>query len=464
MTALAQTALTTTIIRNALGEDQNTVLHPAQSPYVNKWSRYKPLRTTTRPGGDDGKYGFNLPTNWDYLKPRGLANNEGGRMGDFRGYEHDKDVAGPVIYCLNGDVVFTNGTNLTPTLTDNYSTGQWKHKCNQSPHNSVQILPSDLGFTNYYCGVHLTVGTRHFYKTGAQVNAIGAGGQVIGFDARITNLNTKAFEDFPSVDIGTYTWELFISSTQHSSWTQTTPTNYVPLPGGSGETYGSKTIKSTSTFVMNKWLIAGNTSDYTTNVQQLTWAYNSAAAQKIRLWRPTGSIHPGLYSLGAHWTITLAERGGEGGQTVTNDPASWDDGTAISIAPVSANNGAAINQDAKFGFEITHPSTFGDDVTIQLVHENGTPPSSGAWTSGSYTLGTKVINSGLTIGSTTLNITWGTVPNSISGNNIAVTVTRGGSTIGSTTMNKISNQDVTGDVTISALQPGDTIYINIGAF
>lgn len=461
MTALAQTALTTTIIRNALGEDQNTVLHSAQSPYVNKWSRYKPLRTTTRPGGDDSKYGFNLPTNWDYLQPRGLANNEGGRMGDFRGYEHDKDVAGPVIYCLSSDIVLA--ASIFPTLADNTATGEWKHKCNQSPHNSVQILPSDLGYTNYYCGVHLTVGTLHFYKTGAQVNAIGAGGQVIGFDARITNLNTKAFEDFPSVDIGTYTWELFISSTQHSSWTQTTPTNYVPLPGGSGETYGSKTIKSTSTFVMNKWLIAGNTSDYTTNVQQLTWAYNSAAAQKIRLWRPASSIHPGLYSLGAHWTITLAEQGGEGGNVVTNNPAAWDDGTAISITPVSANNGAAINQDAKFGFEITHPSTFGDDVTIQLVHENGTPPSA-SWTSGNYTLANYSVTAGLSIGSTSITITT-QINNAIHGN-IPVQVYRNSVQINSVGewIHKEAgvSEYVTGSITISQLQAGDEITINIG--
>jgi len=99
--ALSQTDITTTIVRNVLGEDDNNIGLLCSSNEINMWSKKKPIRSSLieisysnvgKTGS--GFYGLSLPA-YDgddsllttYLQPTGGASQKF-RIGDFRGYNH----------------------------------------------------------------------------------------------------------------------------------------------------------------------------------------------------------------------------------------------------------------------------------------------------------------------------------------------------------------------------------------
>jgi hypothetical protein len=411
--ALGTINITTTLIRNALGAAINNVFGLCTHANVNKWSRYKPIRDAGTgvnvPAGSNGKFGLNLPTNWDYLQPRGGSPggspDEPGRMGDFRGYEHDKDVAGPVIFVVNTDV---DVPNITPTLLSNTAIGEWFFNKN-STHESVRITPSDLGLNGYYYGVKLSFGAVHYYKTGAAVSA--ATNQEFHFEAQITSLSSNTFNNFPNYDYrGTVTWTLFISSTQATSWTTTAPSDIIVLPSG---TYGSKTVVSTGTFTLLDWIIPS--ADGSTQVVSYTFPYNHSGvsnAEVFYLYKPGDANHMGIYAgcisaglIGGHWSWEAWI----GGNNVSTDYDAWDTGVEIKIFPYTANNSSAINANAQFGISsAANGGTIANNVSIALTHEDGTPPTA-TWRSDNtdFSMGTNIVESGLAIDSTNLNLTIG---------------------------------------------------------
>lgn len=249
--ALSSTNITTTLVRNTLSEAINTVFGLCTSSSINKWSRYKPT-TGTRPGGTSGKFGLNLPTNWNIVPIVDTA-----RLGDFRGYEHNKDIATPAVYCEDAEMNVP--ASITPNIHGNNCGGQFTMSCNTA-HNDVRILPSELGIGSYYWG--LKIGS--YYRT---FGVISDGTAIqFAFMLDLTDPSDPAFVDMPMMSPGTITWELFISSTAQTFWSTTQPSNYIVLPGGDGEVSGSKLIKSTGSFVLNNWIA--------TDVQSLGWLYN----------------------------------------------------------------------------------------------------------------------------------------------------------------------------------------------
>ena len=219
--ALGTTDIDVTEVKTALGlaQTQNFLRSLLCTDVnINKWSRYKPVRGTW-PQSSNSKYALNLPTNWDYI-----AQNNDYRLDEFRGYEHDKDVAGPVIYNNQASCTAT-GTHLKPsdapqtyTIIFNMNTA----------HESVRIIPSDLGINNYYWGVKLVLpsGGGTYYKTHSSV--LGDGWNM-GISVELSNPATPSFVNCPYA-IGEFTWYSFVSSTSQSSWSTSAPSDIIYLP------------------------------------------------------------------------------------------------------------------------------------------------------------------------------------------------------------------------------------------
>jgi len=111
--ALTTTAITTTIVKQAIGVGSFNVGTLCKSTNINRWSKYKPVRYAdvdpVRGTGavwwkaNDGNCGLNIPnypsmaamftalrnnvTMWDYLQPSG-GSSQPFRIYDFGGYEH----------------------------------------------------------------------------------------------------------------------------------------------------------------------------------------------------------------------------------------------------------------------------------------------------------------------------------------------------------------------------------------
>lgn len=117
MTAIANTGITTTIVRNALGESINNVGGLCTSSKINKWAKYKPVvlnnATPNRNGdwwkGNNGMCGItytsfititaginaikNSTAVWGYQPPTGGSTSPY-RLADFGGY--DADASAPM--------------------------------------------------------------------------------------------------------------------------------------------------------------------------------------------------------------------------------------------------------------------------------------------------------------------------------------------------------------------------------
>lgn len=370
--ALRTINIDTVLVRNALKVGSDDVFTLCTSDKINKWSRFKPVRDPdvglNWPAGLNGKFGLNLPSDWEYLPVRGDVDY--GRLDDFRGYEHDVELTGPVVYALASDVRIPNSNSavITPTMDPNVNTGQWIFRRNEAPHNDVKILPEDLGIEGYYYGVKLTLGSNIYYKTTAATLS-DPSGQVFSIDCTITNALEKIFTDFPVADYaGTVTWQLFISEYPHSAWSIIEPLNIIYLETA---VYGSKSIIASGSFELRSWLIAADISG-TSQIRTLVWAYNDTNPKEIYLFRPVGSAYPGVNAadlinglFGDHWNWTAMS----GGNDVTNDFSAWDDGVKVSLFPVVPNGGPEISSAAKFG--LSGVNSYGEEVSITLRHEKG---------------------------------------------------------------------------------------------
>ena len=104
MAVLPTTNITTSIVRSALGENNNDVGRLCTSAKINWFSKYKPIRHTdphynlVLSGSPDGSWGLTIPTlaqknssgNWTYDKP---LSSYPKRLGDFRNYYHEAPIA-----------------------------------------------------------------------------------------------------------------------------------------------------------------------------------------------------------------------------------------------------------------------------------------------------------------------------------------------------------------------------------
>lgn len=258
--ALGTTNISTSLIRTTLSESNYNVFLLATSTLINKWSRYKPIRDAGTganwPAGSNSKYGLNLPTDWGYLQPRGGSPggspDEPGRLGDFRGYEHDKANTDPPVYA-DYKTTEMGGGNVKPT-TSVYNSiawqGQWRFGKNTA-HDSIRIIPSDIGVDSYYWGVKLVAPTSGvYYKTLGNLND----NATIMFDLTFTNPGAAGYTDFPANwQTGTWNWYLFISSTSSTSWTTSAPSNIIMLPTDSG----ISRLITTGTFIMLPYCVYG---------------------------------------------------------------------------------------------------------------------------------------------------------------------------------------------------------------
>lgn len=108
--ALPNTGISVSMVKSAIGASTNDVGSLCSHPNINKWSRWKPIRrnkldgitlsdiATVRGGLQFVEfdtlaalvtyYRNNPSYSFEYLKPRGGAQNEFYRLGDFRNYDH----------------------------------------------------------------------------------------------------------------------------------------------------------------------------------------------------------------------------------------------------------------------------------------------------------------------------------------------------------------------------------------
>lgn len=251
MATLANTNLALSAVRTYLGylPLDYSLFNIGISALVNKWSRFKPVRaagacgeTDARWKGDDGKCGFNLgganPNKWDYLKPRGGSPggspDEPVRLGDFRGYNQAKGLeninSGPPVYCNYANQ--TSGVAMQPQIST-YNiiarTLLFRFRKN-TVSNSIRILASDIGLDSYYWGIKLCSPSSCYYKTLSNLNNLAT----ITLDLLFTNPSTLTFSNgfgWPSdAETGTWTAQLFISSSPATSWTGTAPSDIIFLP------------------------------------------------------------------------------------------------------------------------------------------------------------------------------------------------------------------------------------------
>lgn len=349
--ALGSTNITTTLVRSALGEAVNQLFDLCTSAKINKWSRYKPV-IGVPPGGTDGKFGLNIPTNWNIIPITNTA-----RLGDFRGYEHDKDVAGPVVY-MRTPTDLPASTTLKPS--DAPTTAVWTFRMNTA-HDSVRIIPSDLGLQNYYFGIRIvTPSSGTYYKT--QTNVL-ATAQTLGINVALGNPSTPSYIDCP-YGVGTFTWTAFISSTSASAWTVSAPSDIIYLPTG---TYGSITIVNSGTFDVTNWIqVSDNSHSWLDH--ESTYAdykesiiYTNAA---ITQWYITDSV-------GRPFPTWLSYKVYDEGGTldVTGTPAFWVDKCRLRLFPT-------VDQDpgdpALSGDVFINDGT--NDLTSIAVAQDAAPP------------------------------------------------------------------------------------------
>jgi hypothetical protein len=99
MAALPTTGISTSLVRSTIGAATNDVGTLCTHPNINKWSRWKPVRSNkltglTQSDIESAGYGIyrvnevQFPWQFGYNKPRGVAYSEYYRLGDFRNYNH----------------------------------------------------------------------------------------------------------------------------------------------------------------------------------------------------------------------------------------------------------------------------------------------------------------------------------------------------------------------------------------
>ena len=124
--ALGTTNISVSLVRDEIGAVSNDVGTLCTHPNVNKWSKWKPIRSSKLGGitlSDLAAVNYGILVNnyssidavkaaytsefdvWTYLTPRGGGTNEYFRLGDFRNYDKD---ATPIV----------GGSNVTPFVSN----------------------------------------------------------------------------------------------------------------------------------------------------------------------------------------------------------------------------------------------------------------------------------------------------------------------------------------------------------
>lgn len=347
--ALGTTNITTTLVRNILSEDQNAVYHLCTSTAINRWSRCKPV-VGSFPAGTTGKYGLNLPTNWNYVQIDSNA-----RLGDFRGYEHDQDIAGPVVYTTAADSSSLGGTLVPHTSPSGYLSGAVTFGMN-TVHNDVRIIPSDLGLENYYFGIRLTLPDNSYsYKTRGSVLAHG---QSVGVNVTLVNPTTDpSFTDCPYAK-GSFAWDAFICSEIKATWTDVAPADIIYLPTG---TFGSKTVINHGIFSISDWLIVDN--------NDMTFAWNDDSFDVVGDPDYQDAVVSTSLELADNWEVKsypawMNYKVYDGVMDMTSSPATWDNGFILRLVPDLQEYGAA----ERSGDIIVGSSTV-DMESIHVVQE-----------------------------------------------------------------------------------------------
>jgi hypothetical protein len=169
--ALPNSNISVAMVKAELGAATNDVGQLCIHPNINKWSKWKPVRFNKVSGLtladlQSVNFGFLIPTDsnndytillqpWEYLKPRGGAQNEFYRLDDFRNYNHNsvKLMAVPEILSLNAINSSTN-FNITADKTQSSTTVL---SIDDFSDNSIGNL--------YFCVVLKTPNNLAFIKT-----------------------------------------------------------------------------------------------------------------------------------------------------------------------------------------------------------------------------------------------------------------------------------------------------------
>jgi hypothetical protein len=145
----------------------------------------------------------------------------------------------------------------------------------------VIITPADLGLSEYYFGLALTVGGVTHYKTYGSVASVGSTGFQFTVDASLNDPAIPQYVDCP-YGVGTYYWTLILCSTQASSWTTTPPSNIIEFPS---DTLPDYTIIKSGSFTVANWITVDDNShnfiDYAATDQSSVVMYNSGGAFTI---------------------------------------------------------------------------------------------------------------------------------------------------------------------------------------
>jgi hypothetical protein len=288
---------------------------------INKWSKYKPIRDTgpgpNWPAGSNGKYGFNLPTNWDYLKPRGGAVDEWYRPSDFRGYEHDKTLAFPSIQCRDTDQAA--GHDVYPSGSP-YAIA-FKIRAYRSASNII-IIPSDLGLDNYYVGIKLSFAEATWYKTFGQVSAYDFSGTAgFSLNAALTIVGGNVqYSDLP-FGVGLADWELFISQNECASWANNLAGTIIHFPE---DTDGTNTFIKAGHFHVHDWIML-----LQAGVEDTTMIFGQAASSQDATVRVSSTATPNFsISDDAGWIVLAVYDG----STLIDNPNLYLDGHTLRVS------------------------------------------------------------------------------------------------------------------------------------
>ena len=258
---MALTTVPSATVKSTLGASMDEWSQLITHNSINRWSKYKPVRGDW-PYDVNYFWGFDLsaanPNKWGIIRPRGgITYGEPFRAGDFRGYEHDRTLAYPSIQCRDTDNAWE--ANLYPSGTPYLQ--RWYCRAHRSA-SSVIIIPSDLGFDNYYVGLKVSAGGT-WYKTFGQVKDLTfAKSWNISISTEITTWvgEYPAFSNFP-YHVGAVDWQLIICSTAASAWTASAPSNIVYFTGiadgGAADTWdtdGTNKYISRGSFTIKDWI------------------------------------------------------------------------------------------------------------------------------------------------------------------------------------------------------------------
>jgi len=324
----------TSTVRTILDASSNNIGELCVHVNVNKWSRYKPVRASrndilhdanARYKATDGNFGFNLPINWDYNKPQGKALLSGYRLGDFRNYEHDKDLTMPPGYTpyrlssFAGEINIFDATYLPDINAQLYL----------NTARTSEITLTDLLLNNYYFGCGIKhAGGEYWYKT---QNSVAAHAQSTGADLRISN---GTYTNFPiNVDDTADLSIVFcLSSVEITDWVyQPTESIIIPLPH---EIVGAEDIRSIYAFNIGNWIQVDTFTTLSAEADDETYASTEIMNSNIVSPDPNGII---VKSISSWLSYNVEDDFGR----ITTPP--YYNGYNLRVWPNSANTGTVIH-------------------------------------------------------------------------------------------------------------------------